>query len=518
MPSNRHNGCWLSVLSLSAVAFLTGCDVGAEGPELPRAVLSRTAAVIEPASQPSASAQLSLYLRGAPHERRLDASAGTPVALPSVAMGTAAAGQELSTLAACQPSTWVVQPQVGPGQVLTGVAYGNGLYVAVGYNGEILTSNNGTSWSDLSPTSKPFHYLDVAFGGGAFVAVGADGRIDVLSGPNAGAVSFGTGFVLSHVAYGNGTWVVAGGYLAPSFQWYSLIIASTDGGLSWNAVDLRPASGALSTHRGAAFGNGTFVVTSATGDFLYSSDGTTWLDGGNVPGAWFNFVTFGGGRFLAGSDNGGLYRSYSGVDWTLDATLGSVDWFDGAYHDGVWVVVGESGSIASSSSGGSWTYRSSGTSNQLEAVAGGPGTWVAVGTSDPGNQRIVTASCPTPDLAPFTPSGWSAPLVLSTQPGTSTQSAVITAAQSIYIDVAWGNFGNANAGAFTVGLTLQGSPLGTLSSTGLAALSGQGMTDLVLSPLPAGTYTLTMRVDDGSVVAESNENNNTYSRTFTVVP
>lgn len=511
MPLTRSKCCWLSILSLLTVASLAGCGTDAEPLS---AVLEPSAALLERPSSTSAPGQLSLQ----PASGVKGLQAGHPVGLSLPAAGPSAASiSQLAALTACQPSSWSVLPQVSPGNILTGVASGGGLYVAVGFNGEILTSSNGVAWSDLSPTSQSFNYYDVAYGGGSFVAVGDQGLINFLSGPVTGAVSFGSGVVLSGVAYGNGAWVAVGGYLDSNFQWYSMIFASTDGGRSWNAVSMMYASGALGTHSDVAFGNGVFVVTNKSGDIFYSSNGTSWGYGGYIP-ADLNFVTFGGGTFLTGTKTGELYSSSTGLSWSKSASLGSTSWFDAAYQDGTWAVVGQGGRIVSSTGGGAWVDRTSGTSDNLESVTAGPAAWVSVGTTAPGNQRIVTSSCPLPDLAPYTPSGWSAPIVLSTQPGTSTNSSVITAANSIYIDLAWANFGNADAGPFNVLLTLQGSSLGTISSGGLVSLSYQGMTDITLSPLPAGTYTLTMSIDSGGSVTESSESNNSYSRTFTVSP
>ena len=46
------------------------------------------------------------------------------------------------------------------------------------------------------------------------------------------------------------------------------------------------------------------------------------------------------------------------------------------------------------------------------------------------------------DLAPYTPSGWSGPLVVSTQPGNTSTATTITPADTVYIDWAFINQGN----------------------------------------------------------------------------
>ena len=52
-----------------------------------------------------------------------------------------------------------------------GVTYGNGLFVAVGYNGTILTSPDGVSWT--AGTSATNQTIDgITYGNGLFVAIG----------------------------------------------------------------------------------------------------------------------------------------------------------------------------------------------------------------------------------------------------------------------------------------------------------------------------------------------------------
>ena len=54
---------------------------------------------------------------------------------------------------------------------LHGIGYGNGLFVAVGDDGTILTSTDAVSWvPQPSPTTKPLE--SVVYGNGLFVVVG----------------------------------------------------------------------------------------------------------------------------------------------------------------------------------------------------------------------------------------------------------------------------------------------------------------------------------------------------------
>src|SRR5690606_7860488 len=70
---------------------------------------------------------------------------------------------------------WMAVPS-GTSTSLEGVAYGNGLWVAVGDDGMIRTSTNGTSWTQRSSGTSNDLY-GVAYGNGLWVAVGIGGTI-----------------------------------------------------------------------------------------------------------------------------------------------------------------------------------------------------------------------------------------------------------------------------------------------------------------------------------------------------
>lgn len=432
---------------------------------------------------------------------------GTSVAA-SVAFVNLAAAQ-------CPADSWslLANPTA---DAISGIAFGNGLYIAVGEDAEILTSTNGTVWSDAGTAMLNFNYLAVEFADGQFVACGSDGRVDVLTGPNAGAVSFGSGTTFADVAFGGGVWVAVGGTFDINAGWFEVIISSTDGGVTWQPTLFEQASGPLSVLFGVAHGFG-FVVAAGDGTIRTSSDGITWSARRQIASD-LNFIEF-GDRFIAGGAGGILRSSFAGSSWQ-NIDFGSNAWFDAAYSGGRWVIAGQSGLIAESvNSGQSWTMRTSGTSSAIEVVAVGPPAWVAGGTSNPGGQLLLASECPNvllPDLAPFSPAGWSDSLVLSVVPGTNTDAATITDADQIYIDLAWANLGAGSASAFEVSVQLDGGGPTTIPSGGLQSGFLQTVTDLTLGPLPAGSYQISFTVDSGDIVSEENESNNVRTRTFTV--
>lgn len=71
---------------------------------------------------------------------------------------------------------------------LNGIAYDNGLFVAVGFDETILTSPDGYSWTKVHGTGSALQYLNgVAYGGGRWVATGAFSQLLVSQDAGASA-------------------------------------------------------------------------------------------------------------------------------------------------------------------------------------------------------------------------------------------------------------------------------------------------------------------------------------------
>jgi hypothetical protein len=138
------------------------------------------------------------------------------------------------------------------GVALSNIGYGNGTYVAVG-QGCIFTSTDASVWtSRTSPTSQ---YLQgVAYGNGIFVAVAFTGAIirSIDNGVSWTSVTSGTSNDLNCVAYGNGYFYAVGAD--------GLIIKSTNG-TSWSAE----TSNVVDNLWGIDYGNGYFVATGENG-------------------------------------------------------------------------------------------------------------------------------------------------------------------------------------------------------------------------------------------------------------
>ena len=309
------------------------------------------------------------------------------------------------------------------------VNYVNGMFIAVGQAGTIVTSTDGLNWMDRE--SGTSDNLDaVAYGKSIYVIVGSnlEGTSGTILTSTDGITwtprSSGTAARLCDVTFGNETFVAVGdprGFYSLGQGTETVVLTSIDG-IDWSRSVRQPAPDHSFT--GVTFANGNFYISDGCGhgSILFSSDGANWtarntstLDGivqiyynngtyiaaglGGViqtstdaiswtlrttgTTAWFNGVSYGNGTFVAvGSE--GIYTSADGVGWLLRKTIWN---FVGAYGScvtyggGIFVAAGENGQIFTSPDGVTWTARTSGTTQLLHGVTYGNGIFVVVGVS-----------------------------------------------------------------------------------------------------------------------------------------
>jgi hypothetical protein len=122
-----------------------------------------------------------------------------------------------------------------------------------------------------------------------------------------------------------------------------------------------------------------------------------------------------------------------------------------------------------------------------------------------------------PDLLPYTPSGWSNPLVISNTTGTSTDAGSISTMDNVYIDAAYANISNIDASSSITRIFLDNILVFTNAPLSLGANVYGFNQDINLGQLQAGTHELKMIVDAAGQVSESNESNNIYTKNFTVI-
>lgn len=108
------------------------------------------------------------------------------------------------------------------------------------------------------------------------------------------------------------------------------------------------------TVRGAAFGNGRFVVAGVN-SASFSTDGLNWTSATTPPAGSVNGVIWGSNRFVAFGENGYIATSPDGAVWT-DARIAAftTSLWSGASHDNLEVLAGANGSVAVARDGGAF--------------------------------------------------------------------------------------------------------------------------------------------------------------------
>lgn len=191
---------------------------------------------------------------------------------------------------------------------LRAAAYGNGRFVAVGLNGVIASSPDGTNWTEhISGTNSNHHLFDLVYGGGLFLAAGQSGRILTShNGVDWSEQQSGTPYNLFDVAYGSGI------FLAPLSSGTNLL--STDG-TNW----IRQPSGTSNNLYTLTYGGGRFLAVDTRLRVWVSPDATHWTEHGSITGIRPPTAGWGNGHFVILA-NPTIEYSSGGKFWIRSAT------------------------------------------------------------------------------------------------------------------------------------------------------------------------------------------------------
>ena len=232
------------------------------------------------------------------------------------------------------------------------ITYGNGTFVAVGYDGVILSSDDGKEWirrdAELPERNR---FLDVTYGKNMFVAIGAGVIFTSPDGKRWQEVKHQYhNHVMSRITYGNNMFLVAGLVPHDELKTGHDIITSTDG-KSWRRrnVSLSPQQMAKEFYvldiLTLAFGNNVFVASMVAENALATKS------------------------YMLSSGNG--------TEWNITEPPRRI--IDITYAENTFVAVGHRGTLLTSTDGVTWTARDSGTASALLGITYGAGRFVAVG-------------------------------------------------------------------------------------------------------------------------------------------
>ena len=284
------------------------------------------------------------------------------------------------------PTRWTPGPGATPCRqvtILSGVAYGDGLFVAVGDVGTIITSADGTNWV-LRQSGTTDGLSDVAYGNGEFVAVGSVQlpncyecleSITVTSSDGISWVSSAAilpeEFVFDRITFGNGHFVASGG--DPEGPPLPILLTPTDG-VKWfysGRVDGTP----LWLGSKVGFGNGQFVAV-GNSSIGTSFDGTNWVQRLSAVTNGLSSIAYGNGQFVA-VGVGAVFVSTNGNYWVQRISDTPIDLSDIAYGSGQfdrlwqWPVCGSGPQCLFI--GWTWHYCDFRRRSQLGPALGGPG-------------------------------------------------------------------------------------------------------------------------------------------------
>jgi len=270
------------------------------------------------------------------------------------------------------------------------IAYGGGKFVAVGQEGKMATSPDGTTWTAVTDSTfgtaviLSIAYVQLDANTGMFVAGSEGGEMATSpDGTTWTAVTnsnFGS-YPINTIAYGNGKFVAG--------SIYSKMVYSSDG-ITWTAVTNSPFT-ANQYFSAIAYGGGKFVAVGGSidpvdsnGKMAYSSDGETWIA---VMDSTFDNdirnIAYGNGKFVAVGSGGKMAYSPDGESWTAvtESPFNSSQYINAiAYGNGKFVAGGTSGKTATSTDGINWTLTDSKFGPEIiGSIAYGNGKFVAVG-------------------------------------------------------------------------------------------------------------------------------------------
>ncbi|MCL2690134.1 MAG: hypothetical protein FWE57_09870, partial [Chitinispirillia bacterium] len=251
------------------------------------------------------------------------------------------------------------------------IAFGGGMYMAVGDSGAVVSSD-GLNWTKKYANNLR-ELTGVTYGNNMFVAVSRNGRIFAAGNSGAGdwqEVNPSMGETLLGVAYSGNGFVAVG---TPS------VIYVSANGISWTRLAGQTSgwniAGATQNPTSITFGNGLFWAGSNNRLFS-SANGAQWTEVAPpaLSGLRVTSITYANNRFTgalgiggAGGPSNRVITSTDGTSWqVLDGPENSVR--SVTYANGYYIAVGDSGRVFTSNNGQTWSARPRVTNRNLMTV------------------------------------------------------------------------------------------------------------------------------------------------------
>ena len=229
-------------------------------------------------------------------------------------------------------------PVSGFNMIWSQIAYGSNTFVAVGStalsgstargnSSHYLYSSNGVTWN-VGTLPYSTKWVGLAYGNGKFIAINGDASlplsntyiVDSTDGINWNSQEYpmANNFIVGGLGYGNGVFIaVSGGSNTRT-------LVSTDSGSTWSVRNNLPRSQPLVS---IAYGNGTWMAAGGNTYYTSTDDGVTWIERTSPHGVFGESqkVKFTNNKFILTGQNSrsNYYESSNAVTWTTISNAGS---------------------------------------------------------------------------------------------------------------------------------------------------------------------------------------------------
>jgi hypothetical protein len=237
-------------------------------------------------------------------------------------------------------------------QILTGIDYANGMYVATGLRTTLLSSPDGITWTKRyeHPQSSqwPLRFHEPIFANGEFVAVGTNGLVY----SSADGVSWNPEALIPANFDANGVEYAEGLYVAIGDGGAGQNVRTSPDLVTW--TEQNPQTG--NELEDVTYGNGVFVATGWNNTIVSSPDGITWTKHTITlqyqQRIWG--VEFCNGLFVAYGQYGAVLTSPDGAQWTKRTTMLTGDIGAAAYDGANLIITGNTGGVQKSDPWAPW--------------------------------------------------------------------------------------------------------------------------------------------------------------------
>lgn len=251
-------------------------------------------------------------------------------------------------------TTWTAVTSLPTNFKLNSAAYGNGVFVAVGDAGTILKSDNGLTWSQMSPfTSNDLYGVTWSSAYNKFFAVGKGGKAGYsnATGTSWNLLTSGTSQDLHSIVESGGRCVAVGTMTGGAA---SMTITSADcaTGTAWTATAI---GGVVALDKVIADGS-TFIAVGTNGNVYSTTDGTTWqLHTFPVNNIDLHAIAKLGSNYVVGGYHGVMYKGTSLDSWTQITNANQMRVLDLMSDGTKFIFVGNNGVIFSSLNATTWS-------------------------------------------------------------------------------------------------------------------------------------------------------------------